>query len=292
MAPPTRPSAAPPRRMPKLTTQLSGGGEESQQLLLLARKKRIAYTTSVSQQRDVCNALMLFADLSGSGSEAVRILYYPRTWDNESTLGRTWKRLMRAAELRYAVILRPLEVVNERAVLAAAFAETEFVRVVWLDHAGSLLRNLDELLLSLPSAVFAMPRRAEGRMWILEPSMEEARMVMASKGEEDLYAEHTLLLPQWPWFLEVGEFRRKEHAGYLRPAQTWDPEAVRGQAAYVSFRDPQTPMPWTAISGKVLQEVRPLYAKDAEVWWALYRKWERSRADICGLDLEAPEDRK
>ncbi|KAA8896060.1 hypothetical protein FN846DRAFT_784113 [Sphaerosporella brunnea] len=235
---------------------------------------------------------MLFADIAQAGSDAARILYYPRVWEDENAhTGRTWKRLMRAAELEYDVLLRPLEgKVDERTVLTAAFAETGFSRVAWLDHGGSLLHSLDDLLLSLPPAIVAKPWRAEGRMWILEPAVSEAeRLLESEKSVHELYAEHTLVFPQHPWFLETAEFRRSEHAAYLRPAQTWEPVAVRDAVAYLSFRDPEVPMPWTQISGGVLERVRPRDSSDAEVWWMLYRKWERSRADVCGLDLEAPE---
>jgi hypothetical protein len=226
---------------------------------------------------------MLFADLQRLGSSATRILYYPATWDRSTS--ETYSRLLRAAERRYSVLLRPLQAVNEKTVATAAFRETAYKRVVWLDSVGTLLQSLDELMLELPSAVVAKPRGAEGRFWILEPGVEDARLVEGFKGGkevlEGLYEKHTLLLPPRPWMVNIKEFRVGEHGAYLRPGQKWDPEEVRDEVAYVSFWDSKAPMPWMGVEAGLKPK-----GKDGEVWWELYRTWERVRGEVCGLDLE------
>ncbi|KAF8253173.1 hypothetical protein K440DRAFT_657688 [Wilcoxina mikolae CBS 423.85] len=231
----------------------------------------IAYLQSVTTKSSLCNTLMLFSDLHTLGSSAARILYYPSSWDHDPSTG-TWTRLLHTAKTRYNVLLRTLPEVSEKSVLAAAFNETQYKRVVWLDDAGTLLKSLDELLLTLPPAVVAVPRGWEGRFWVVTPG----------EGWVEGWEGAELVLPPRPWVVGIGEFRREgKHEGYLWPGQRWDPEEVREEVAYVSFYDEGVRMPWFGVeTGK-----RP-GGKEGEVWEGLYRRWERGRGEVCGLDLE------
>ncbi|KAF8536387.1 hypothetical protein BDD12DRAFT_851007 [Trichophaea hybrida] len=275
--PPT-PPPPPPRHKLKSQSSLSS----SPQLYLPALPPTIAYLQSVKSKSSLCNTLMLFSDLHTLRNSAARILYYPSSWDHDPSTG-TWSRLLHTAKFRYNVLLHPLPEVTQKSVLAAAFNETQYKRVVWLDDAGTLLQSLDELLLTLPPAVVAVPRGWEGRFWVVTPGEAEAERVEAWTGEKGVYEGHMLVLPPRPWVVGIGEFRRGngKHEGYLWPGQKWDPEEVREEVAYVSFHDEGVRMPWFGVeSGK-----RP-GGKEGEVWEGLYRRWERGRGEVCGLDLE------
>ena len=65
---------------------------------------------------EVCNALMLFAELERQESMAQRIIFYPTRWneqksaqENPNRTLETSMRLLHAAASRYRVMLQPIE---------------------------------------------------------------------------------------------------------------------------------------------------------------------------------------
>ena len=74
----------------------------------------LAYTQLLRRHTDVCNAVMVFAELERQGSPAQRVLLYPKEWDDasssDSTRGRidTSRRLLHMAARRFDVSLLPI----------------------------------------------------------------------------------------------------------------------------------------------------------------------------------------
>lgn len=75
---------------------------------------RLGHVQLVTDHRQVCTAVMLFADLHRDKSPAARILLFPRSWieDTDEEVDpylETSRRLLRAAVRRYKVIIRPID---------------------------------------------------------------------------------------------------------------------------------------------------------------------------------------
>lgn len=75
--------------------------------------RRLGYVQMVTDHRQVCTAVMQFAELNRDKSPATRILLFPRTWiedtEDEDLYLDTSRRLLRAAVRRYKVVLRPID---------------------------------------------------------------------------------------------------------------------------------------------------------------------------------------
>ena len=76
----------------------------------------LAHIQLVRQHLDICNAVMLFAELSFQKSPAQRLLLYPKEWDsaitsrnNSDPTIETSKRLLKLAAKSFDVSLLPIE---------------------------------------------------------------------------------------------------------------------------------------------------------------------------------------
>jgi hypothetical protein len=76
---------------------------------------KLAYAQLVRDHSEVCNALILFADLHRLKSPVPRLLLFPRSWSRDADgevfdpLLETSKRLIRKASRWYRVILVPID---------------------------------------------------------------------------------------------------------------------------------------------------------------------------------------
>ncbi|KAK0896512.1 hypothetical protein LTR91_020722 [Friedmanniomyces endolithicus] len=145
---------------------------------------RLAHVQLARNHHDVCNAIMVLAELYRLKSPARRVLMFPQEWavekegkgmrgDFSDPFLASSRRLLRMAARRYGVELRPVgRVVNgteeggeEGAEtrggvysLASAYALTEFDRVLSIETPGLLLdaTPLDAVLAFTEAAPFAM----------------------------------------------------------------------------------------------------------------------------------------
>lgn len=189
-----------------------------------------------------------------------------------------------------------------------AFGQTKYTRVLHLDPSGMVLRNLDELLFSAPTAPVAGTRAywrsqkeqavnpLSDHVLLIEPSVQELERVKAALGKDAamppielvnrLYYSHALVLPQHPYDTLISEFRAEEHERYVLSENNWDPMKIREESYYVNFEDKETPKPWHILPREILDKVKPKRSDDEKVWKGLYDRWARQRIDVCGLDLE------
>lgn len=146
----------------------------------------LAYVQLLKSHDDVCNALMLFAELVEQDSPAQRLILYPRVWDDESnrvteldsSIHRS-ARLLQIAAQRYNVLIFPIDpLVNNshgkkfgarriwisctKKVDAAELAYpttgllslTRFRRLLFLNGSGLLLQSsVMDRLLSTPTTL-------------------------------------------------------------------------------------------------------------------------------------------
>lgn len=80
---------------------------------------KVGYVQVVRQHVQVCNAVMLYAELERQQSLAQRIIFYPKVWDVQKSQHEkrdrsleTSMRLLRTAASRFKVMLQPIEPAN------------------------------------------------------------------------------------------------------------------------------------------------------------------------------------
>lgn len=167
---------------------------------------RFAYSQYTTDTHSLCNSLMVFESLHRLGSQADRVLMYPKVWAEQSDDHINWK-LLHKAEEKYRVQLRPVELLESDAsgdkpgtlddptsdwdmsiTKLQAFSLSHYERVLHLDSDITLLQHMDELF-SLPRAPIAMPHaywsRGEQQLWpytslimLIEPDKRELSAMM------------------------------------------------------------------------------------------------------------------
>ncbi|RPB05145.1 hypothetical protein L873DRAFT_948518 [Choiromyces venosus 120613-1] len=287
--------------------------DQTNNIPVLRSKKNLkaAHFQFVQGKENVCHSLMVLAELARFGTEADKILLYPKSW--VGTEEGTWSRLLTAAEKRFKVKVRAVGGLDGETLgdagpsLLHAFAETKYDRILYLEPLGLPLRNLDHLLYDtltapiigtrsywFPKAVQQQLGSLSGQVLLITPSDRSFNQVKKAQLENpkddsisiinNLYSAHSLILPQHPYATNAFEFRAVDHSKYT--LNDWDPVKVSEESYYVSFMDESAPMPWFAWPQEVTDKVRPKVPDDAMVWKALYDRWARVRMNVCGLDLE------
>ncbi|KAG8168778.1 hypothetical protein KVR01_001527 [Diaporthe batatas] len=281
---------------------------------------KYAYSLYATDKEYLCNAVMIFDDLSQYGSKAERLLLYADTMDandGDSPEG----RLLAKARDELGVKLQPVKVLHQESAAYSgpnwadsytkllAFKQTQYDRLITLDSDSLLLGSLDELFF-VPSAPAVMPRA----YWLSKPTMSSHIMVLtptedafrkvediierrAGKGFYDMEIMNSLfggtceVLPHEPYALLTGEFRRKDHSAFLssQSGGAWVPKDVLKQAKMVHFSDNPLPKPWVAKDERILA-AKPDCLFDAEageecrgqeIWLEFYRRFRERRNNIC-----------
>jgi len=199
-------------------------------------------------------------------------MLYPSTWDPNEVDKTDLKltpvaRLLQSAVNDYFVKLQPVEVLHQNGTTEETWADsytkllafnlTEYDRVLAIDSDSVVLQNLDELFL-LRKAPLAMPFvywgepqgwQSSSQMMLVTPSAGafsniKVAIQEAEENEYDmdiinkLYKGKILRIPQRPYNLLSGEFRRRNHAAYLGSrSQKWDPDTVMSEAKFMHFSD-------------------------------------------------------
>ncbi|KAG0126468.1 hypothetical protein HOY82DRAFT_615038 [Tuber indicum] len=305
---PTPYAVASSKHKPKPPFQLI---DQANNIPVLRSKKSLkaAHFQFVQRKENVCHSLMVLAELARLGTEADKILLYPKSW--VGTEEGTWSRLLEAAEKRFKVKVKAVGGLDGEArdtgpSLLHAFGETRYDRILYLEPLGLPLRNLDHLLYGtiiapvVGTRSYWLPRVVQqlgplsGQVFLLTPStrlFNQAKKAHLENPEgdsvsiiNDLFSSHSLILPQHPYATNVFEFRATDHSKYT--LNDWDPVKVSEESYYISFMDESAPLPWFTWPQEVTDKVRPKMPDDAMVWKALYDRWARVRMNVCALDLE------
>ena len=268
-----------------------------------------------------------------------RIMLYPSSWDPEeidpfspSQELTPVARLHQQAKNSYFVKLQPVDVLHQNNSKESTWADsytkllafnlTQFDRVLALDSDSVVLQNLDDIFL-LPKAPLAMPYVYWGeptgwsfssQMLLITPSDSAFSRISsaienASPDDYDmdilnsLFKDHILRIPQRPYNLLSGEFRRKNHAQYLRThprasskKQKWDPDFILAEAKFLHFSDWPIPKPWMRAKKEVLNKYMPKCVqsewfgasdcRDRAIWLKLYYDFAVRRQAVCGEGFE------
>ncbi|KAF4625472.1 hypothetical protein G7Y89_g12694 [Cudoniella acicularis] len=296
---------------------------------------KLAFVMYATSPEYLCNALMVWSEIEEIGSRARRVLMYPSAWDpneiDELDPGLRLTpiaRLLQSAIDDYKVTLHPVSVLHQNNSKEATWADsytkllafnlTSYDRVLTLDSDSVVLQNLDELFL-LPKAPLAMPYVYWGaptnwayssQLLLLEPSAEAFSTISAAieKAKPDEYdmdilahfykTNKPLRIPQNPYNLLSGEFRRSTHMQYLssRSPQDWDPDLALHSAKFLHFSDWPIPKPWIRAKQDVVNKYMPKCrqkewfgatdCRDREVWLQLYFDFAMKRKMVCGAGFE------
>ncbi|TGZ84507.1 hypothetical protein EX30DRAFT_391956 [Ascodesmis nigricans] len=262
--------------------------------------RRTAYITAITNPVDFCNAVILFATLHRTRSDASRILHYPLSWDTERSHSRTTKRLFEVLSIRYHVESRGVE----KPGLGSAFSETEFSRVLFLDSLGIFQKHFDEDLLADNGATsggasltLVRDPTEPGKLWdgwvLLRPSLDAAATVQGhlddgvNAGEvlTKLYSQKAEIRNWYPVVLHLRQIRKRCRECW--DGSGWDVEKVLKETRFLNFRDAEVRDVNNVLVGDARRKPGPEGVKEREVWEMLRRRWAKERAEVCGLDLLA-----
>ncbi|KAJ5452898.1 nucleotide-diphospho-sugar transferase [Penicillium cf. griseofulvum] len=282
---------------------------------------RFAYTQYVTNTDYLCNSVMLFEALHRLGSKPDRLMMYPDFFSVADDDNSREAELLRIARDKYKVKLKPIQVQSrnggdetwaESYTKLLAFNQTQYDRVLSLDSDSTILQAMDELFL-LPPCPVAMPRAywlnpddrvLSSQLVLIEPSTFEFTRVMqaianASSSDfdmeivNDLYKDGAFVLPHRRYDLLTGEFRSKEHAGYLgNSLEEWDPYAILNEAKFLHFSDWPVPKPWIEAPKHVIDEQQPTCdfnpltqqeddCRALNIWLGIYDDFKTRRKNVC-----------
>lgn len=278
---------------------------------------------------------MIFSELHEFNSKASRVLLYPSNWsvnavdeyDEALRLTPTARLLQQALE-EFNVVLDPVDILHRDHVKQATWADsytkllafnlTQYDRVITLDSDSVVLQSLDELFLMEP-APLAIPYvywgepvgwQLSSQLMVVTPSSTEfskveAAIEAAGKDEYDmdivdkLYHSSVVKLPQRPYDLLTGEFRREDHSAYLSSSASslkWDAKSVLAESKFVHFSDWPVPKPWIRAPKEALKKYTPLCkpkgwfwavdCSDREAWLGFYWNFAVRRKNVCGQGFE------
>lgn len=286
--------------------------------------KRLAYVQLARDHHDVCNAIMVLAELHRKKSPARRLLLFPQSWADDKAAAKgeiadpfvdSSRRLMRMAARRYGVELRPVSPVFKGEEgrtadvysLASAFAFTDMDRVLSIETPGILLdaTPLDALLAFTDPVPFAMLHDSiaddgvhSEDLFLLQPDSDLHEEITQRLASQPDYND-TLLTAIFDEPLQLASSQPEDPSpaalvrsiGTLHDVGIHSTEKFNGTAfvsdvAYIRFSDPKLPGPEYDIPWSEKVKARPKN-KDADwTWTKLYGEFSFKRMEICGLDLE------
>ena len=261
--------------------------------------QRLAHIQLARNHHDVCNAIMILADLHRLKSPARRVLLFPQAWaqEKEGKKGEisdpyldTSRRLMRMAARRYGVELRPMMPADgeEAYSLASAYGQTDFDRVLSIETPGLLLdaTPLDAVLAFTEPAALGMLHDT------IDGDGVHAEDLLLMTPDSNLSASNdTSLLASSPTPLLLASSTPDQalvrSIGLLHDAsRDFNSTAFLSGVAYLRFSDPKLPGPEYDVPWSDKLAARPRN-KDADwMWTKLYGQFAQRRMEVCGLDLE------
>nr|POF05873.1 glucose n-acetyltransferase 1 [Quercus suber] len=283
---------------------------------------RLAHVQIARNHHDVCNAIMVLAELHRRKSPARRILLFPRAWAEDKQASRgdiadpftdSSRRLMRMAARRYGVELRPVNpmISGQEGIsadvysLASAFDFTDLDRVLSVETPGILLdaTPLDAVLAFTEPVPFAMLHdTTDGDgvhsedLLLIRPDKELYQSLSQRLAILPGYND-TLLPTAFDEPLQLASSQSEESAALIRSvgalhdveidtSEKFNGTAFLSDVAYLRFSDPKLPGPEYEIPWSEKIKARPAN-KDADwTWTKLYGEFSSQRLEICGLDLE------
>lgn len=282
---------------------------------------KLAHIQLVKSHHDMCNAIMVLAELHRQKSPARRILLFPQTWamERKAQKGDTSdpfldisRRLMKVAARRYGIELRPVSPIHRAEnedtqdvySLASAYALTDLDRVLSVETPGLLVdaAPLDTILAFTESAPFAMlhdTRDGDGvhaeDLFLLQPSLQVHSSLVTQLQQRSsfngsilasTFSEHLLLDSASESSALIRSIGTLHDADNESNAGDFNATAFLSHVSYIRFSDPKLPGPEYDVPFSQKVAARPKN-KDADwTWTKLYGQFAQKRMEICGLGLE------
>ena len=265
---------------------------------------RLAHAQVLRHQLDVCNAVMLFAELERQESLADRIMLYPKSWDDgrweDDTASlkslETSLRIIQLASTRYDVSLMPIDPIiqSEEPDLAypleGLLSFTNYERILVLPTPGILLNAslADSLLLKKASSAF----ESSSTSTVLQPNKGSYQVAVAGlRASVGSVATEPQATSQKSFSLQSS---RSIDPVILRSSSLSHPKEVSNvteaweQAVYIKLDDfeQEDLGPEYDIPRSMIQEVRPRQPEMRAAWDDVYESYRVRRMNVCGLDLE------
>ena len=265
---------------------------------------RLAHAQVLRHQSDVCNALILFAELDKQESLADRIMLYPKSWEDGRwedgaslpTGLETSLRLIQQAARRYDVSLMPIDPIiqsDDRQLaypLEGLLSFTSYDRILVLPTPALLLNAslADSLLLQKASSAF----ETSSTSTTVQPNKGSYQVAVAGlRASAETEAPELELSSQKPLSQRSS---RSLNPAILRSSSLSHPKEVSNlteaweQAAYIILDDFEQEGlgPEYDIPRGMMQRVRPRQAEMRDAWDNVYESYRVRRMNVCGLDLE------
>ncbi len=128
---------------------------------------KYAYVLYATSPQYLCNAIIMFSQLSKLQTKAKFILLYNKIWDYESS---PEFQKIQEASFRYKIIIKPVDAGADKTNWGSSIAKLnafeliEYKRIIYMDSDSMVLQNLDELFF-IPESIVAMPRA----YWLVKP---------------------------------------------------------------------------------------------------------------------------
>lgn len=282
--------------------------------------KRLAHIQLVTEHHQVCNAIMVLAELHRMKSPARKVLLFPRAWAEEKRAEKgqvsdpyldSTRRLLRRAARSFHIELRPINPIDmdtsdagphEAYSIASAFAlYGDFDRVLTVETPGMLLEAepLDAILAFTESTPFTMLHDTHDHdgvhsedLYLFEPSKDifadlQSRIARSPEVLKNA-SSFSALFPE-PLLLTSAT----EDSALIRAVSTlheagddFNSTAYLSNVAYIRFWDPKLPGPQYDVPWSMKLAARPASKKADWTWTNLYGQFAQKRMDVCGLDLE------
>lgn len=283
---------------------------------------RLAYLRIVKSHKELCSAVMVFADLARSKSPAQRVLLFPQHWALENSATETsaeedpqlytTRRLLKKAARRYRAVLVPMgtmqssmdENLEKSYSMTPAFSLRSHDRIILLPSAGVMLGSMPmDSFLAFSDPSEGVSSIVEGSDLLASPLMiqpakvDYTALTRRIKSSPDPIADIDILRDSFPSIPVLPTFddtsivyttttSLQTHPANPGPATEFNATHFFQNTAFVRLEDEGLPGPEFDIPYAIRAEARPHNEQARRAWERVYEKFRAGRQDVCGLELE------
>lgn len=256
---------------------------------------RLAYAQVVREHLEVCNALILFAELHQSKSPVPKLLLFPAAWiaerDDMDQEWETTRRLLRKATRRYRVTLVPMDSseIWEDPREKNLFILKDYDRIITLPPPGLVINSLPlDTLLAYDRSKDAISAYSanddlslDKSMIMVRPTVRNAESTPLSSIPSPFISNSDSDLPGPSVFSNIIDLRTRHPE-----SDPFNATKFLTETAYVHISDPELPGPEYDFPYYKMVRRRPEDEDQGFLWEKMYSTYKDRRYGVCGLDLE------